>query len=139
MGVMFDERPAVLAVDVARMDIDEVAVVVTNTVSGTSAETTVLSQPKRSASPTAMATAAANVKMMAARVRHERNTRKISVMRNMPKSGMTCFNAEPVFSSSHSLSHGDPTWRTAVKAPSAAANGCIAASMSASALSRLGR
>ncbi len=49
-----------------------VAVVVTMTVSGTSVETTVFVQPNRSASPTAIATTAPSVRMMAARARQER-------------------------------------------------------------------
>ena len=48
------------------------AVVVTMTVNGTRAETTEFVQPKISACPTAIATTAPSVRMMASRARQER-------------------------------------------------------------------
>src|SRR6202043_960369 len=112
-----------------------VAVVVTMTVNGTSAETIVLGQPNRSARPTAIATTAASVRTIAARARHERYTTTISAMRNTPKSGITRVDAVDVFASSHAFSQGEPTRRTAVNGP-ADSNGFTAASIAARALSR---
>src|SRR5580700_449660 len=105
-----------------------VAVVVTVTVSGTSAETIVCGQEKMSAIPMAIATTTASVSTTAPSARQERYTSSSRATTKMPKSGMTCFEDEEALASSHALSHGAPTRRMTLNAPPGAANGLAASS-----------